>query len=132
MKVQDEIIGRLAKKYGKDARTIREIVYSPLKFAKRIITDPSDTRPIRIRYFGVFVEKPTKTKQVLFEKKVVILLANIDDVTLIMGTTLGFMVPSSFSAAKIIQQASDDKDYEKIDMIYESWKLTSKRNEKAV
>ena len=127
MKVQDEIIGRLAKKYSKDARTIREIVYSPLKFAKRIITDPGDSRPVRIRYFGVFVEKPTKTKSVMFDRKVVILLANIDEVTLIMGATLGFMVPSSFSAAKVIQQASDDKDYEKIDLIFDTWKLISKK-----
>ena len=126
MKVQDEIIGRLAKKYGKDARTIREIVYSPLKFAKRIITNPGDTRPVRIRYFGVFVEKPIQTKLLTFEKRIVILLANIDEVTLIMGAILGFIVPSSFSAAKIIQQASDDKDYEKINLIYDTWKLIGK------
>jgi len=126
MKEQDKIIKRLAEKYKKDQRVIKEIIYSPLKFAKRIITDPSENRPIRIRYFGAFIEKVTKTKQILFEKKVVILLANIDEVTLIMGTTLGFIITSSFGAAKIIQQASDDKDHEKINMIFDAWKLISK------
>ncbi len=126
MKEQDKIIKRLGEKYHKDPRVIKEIIYSPLKFAKRIITDPSETRPVRIRYFGVFIQKVTKTKQIIFEKKVVILLANIDDVTLIMGATLGFIVPSSFSAARIIQQASDDKDYEKINMIFDAWKITSR------
>ena len=67
---QDRFIRELAKKYNKDPRVIREIVYSPLKFATRVISDPADVRPIRIRYFGVFTLKHRDAKNNLFRDRV--------------------------------------------------------------
>ena len=57
MKEQDKIIKNISLLRFKDLRVVRTIVYHPLLFAKRIMMDPDDNRPIRIRYFGAFVQK---------------------------------------------------------------------------
>ena len=54
---QDVHIRDLAAQYKKDPRIIEAIVYSPLKFAKQVFEDPKNDRPVRIKYFGVFVQK---------------------------------------------------------------------------
>ena len=70
MKVQDRIINSISLLKFKDKRIIQNIVYHPLLFAKRRMTDPDDERPIRIRYFGVFTQKylhnKTSAKQYRF------------------------------------------------------------------
>lgn len=58
----DEIIKELSLKYDKDPRVIKLICYHPLLFAKHVIEDPNDDRPIMIRYFGKFVMKHFKSK----------------------------------------------------------------------
>lgn len=58
----DDIIRELALKYDKDPRVIKLICYHPLLFAKHVIEDPEDERPIMIRYFGKFVLKYNKSK----------------------------------------------------------------------
>ena len=80
MKVEDKIIRSIARKYGKDQRVVRSIVYHPLLITKRVIEDLVDNRPTRIRYFGAFVQKPVKNKEFLMNKKREILLENIGEV----------------------------------------------------
>jgi hypothetical protein len=62
-KWQDELIHNVGLSFFKKDWVIKEIVYHPLKFAKRRMEDPDDTRPIRIRYFAAFVMKNAKNKQ---------------------------------------------------------------------
>lgn len=125
MEIPDKIIRELAKKYNKDIRVIKEIVYSPLKFAKRKITDDVDNRPIRIRYFGVFVQKEHYTKETKrMEKRIRELLKNIQEVTIAMMVLLGYSLPRTTakdSATRIIREAEKAKDYEKINDIYSAW-----------
>lgn len=61
-KWQDDLIHQVGLSFFKKDWVIKEIVYHPLKFAKRRMEDTEDTRPIRIRYFAAFVPKLTKTK----------------------------------------------------------------------
>jgi hypothetical protein len=62
-KWQDDLIHQVGLTFFKKDWVIKEIVYHPLKFAKRRMEDPIDDRPIRIRYFAAFVLKTTKTKE---------------------------------------------------------------------
>lgn len=80
MKVEDKIIRHIAKKYNKDPRVVREIVYHPLLFAKRRMEDDAEDRPIRIRYFGAFTQKEIKNKEFIMVKRKNVLLDNLDEV----------------------------------------------------
>jgi hypothetical protein len=80
MKVEDKIIRHIARKYNKDPRVVREIVYHPLLFAKRRMEDDAEDRPIRIRYFGAFTQKEIKNKEFIMAKRRDILLENLDEV----------------------------------------------------
>ena len=51
------IVHDIYLKWRKDKRVIREIVASPILFARHKFADPDDWRPIRIRYFAAFVPK---------------------------------------------------------------------------
>lgn len=63
MKEQDRIIKHISLIKFKDPRIIKSIVYHPLLFTRKKMADPDDTRPIRIRYFGVFVGKYMRNKE---------------------------------------------------------------------
>lgn len=63
MKEQDRIIKHISLVKFKDPRIIQAIVYHPLLFAKHRMADPDDYRPIRIRYFGAFVQKYMRNKE---------------------------------------------------------------------
>jgi hypothetical protein len=62
-KWQDDLIHNVGLTFFKKDWVIKEIAYHPLKFAKRRMEDPADTRPIRIRYFAAFVSKIAKNKE---------------------------------------------------------------------
>jgi hypothetical protein len=62
-KWQDDLIHNVGLSFFKKDWVIKEIVYHPLKFAKRRMEDPKDDRPIRVRYFATFVMKSVKTKE---------------------------------------------------------------------
>ena len=55
--VDNPIVHSLHLKYRKDKRVIRAVKDHPILFAKSKIIDDNDWRPIRIRYFGVFMWK---------------------------------------------------------------------------
>jgi hypothetical protein len=62
-KWQDDLIRNVGLSFFKKDWIIKEIVYHPLKFAKRRMEDPKESRPIRIRYFATFVLKAGKDKE---------------------------------------------------------------------
>lgn len=62
-KWQDDLIHNVGLTFFKKDWVAKEIVYHPLKFAKRRMEDPEDDRPIRIRYFAAFALKSGKTKE---------------------------------------------------------------------
>lgn len=67
IKIQDQIIKHISLIKFKDPRIIQTIVQHPMLFAKKTMADPDDFRPIRIRYFGVFVQKYMRNKE-MFRK----------------------------------------------------------------
>lgn len=119
---KDKIIRRLAKEYNKDIRIIEQIVNSPLKFTNRVIQDPSDDRPVRIRYFGVFVQKESYNKKKMTEDRIRILTDNIDDVTIVMASILGFTITSHKGAQRIIDEIKETKDHDKLKLIWDAYK----------
>ena len=123
---QDRFIRELAKKYNKDPRVIKEIVYSPLKFASRVVSDPVDMRPIRIRYFGVFTLKHKDAKDNLFKDRVKRLKDKISK-TLIIMASMGYLIKDENSVYRILDEALEIKDYEKIQTIWEEYKSVGKK-----
>jgi len=67
MKLQDKILKHISLIKNLDVRIIKNIVYHPLLFAKKKMADPDEYRPIRIRYFGVFIQKYMHNKE-MFKK----------------------------------------------------------------
>lgn len=121
MKFQDQLIKNLASRYNKDERVIKEIVYSPLKFTNRLIQSPKDNRPVRIRYFGAFVQKTKFNKSLKLNNMVDILLDNIEEVLIIMVSILHFPISSTESAKNIIESARDSNDFDKLKMIWDAY-----------
>lgn len=118
---QDRFIRELAKKYNKDHRIIREIVYSPLKFTTRVVSDSTDMRPIRIRYFGVFALKHKNAKDNLFKDRVKKMKSNMGK-TLILMAAIGYLIKDEKSVNRILDEAFETKDYDKIQTIWEEYK----------
>lgn len=117
---QDIIIRDLAAKYKKDPRIIEAIVYSPLKFAKKVFEDPKDDRPIRIKYFGVFVQKPVFNKDTRMKKLIEDIRKDMATTLVVMINILEFPINNVESAKKIIDAAEEQDDYDKIRMIWEA------------
>lgn len=73
MGIKENLVEKLAKKYNIDSRVVRLIVDYPIKFSKERISDSEDHRPIRIRYFVVFLPKKAghewqKSSEVNYER----------------------------------------------------------------
>lgn len=120
MLYKDILIRDLAAKYKKDPRIIEAIVYSPLKFTKRVIENNNDNRAVRIRYFGVFTQKPVFNKRTRMDKLLRDLRENMGVTTLVVISILNFPVSNSESVKKIIDTAEEVKDYAKIRMIWDA------------
>jgi hypothetical protein len=123
---QDRLIRKLAKKYDKDPRIIKELVYSPLKFTSRIVSDPVDMRPVRIRYFGVFTLKHKDAKDNLFKNRVKRLKSSMSK-TLVIMSSMGYLIKNDSSVNRILDEALDVRDYEKIQIIWEEYKSVGKK-----
>jgi len=120
---QELLIKQLAKEYKIDYRVCKAIVNSPFLYLKYLVTDDFQEDGMRIPYFGAFCQKGGyRNKSMRTETRKKILLENIDEVTIMMATTQGFIVPSSDSAKEVIEKAWEDGDYEKINFIWGGWK----------
>jgi len=64
MTEQERIIKSISLDKFKDPRIIQHIVNHPILFAKHVMANPDDYRPVRIRYFGVFTQKYMYNKEV--------------------------------------------------------------------
>lgn len=54
MKFKRDLVNKLAKKHRVDPRVAKLVVDYPFLFAKRKMANDEESRPIRLRYFGVF------------------------------------------------------------------------------
>jgi len=121
-KYQEKLIRQLAKKYNKDPRVIKQIVYSPIKFANRIVSDILDDRPIRIRYFGVFALKHPEAKINLLKDHVASLKKHMVESMVIMSS-MGYQIKDSSSVERILDEAIESKDFEKVQQIWDEYML---------
>lgn len=78
-KWQDKIIDQLAFKYGLDKRVVREVVYYPLLFTNRVMNDPKDDRPIRIKHLGVFAYRGSRNKSVIEKPKYDLIIQHAEE-----------------------------------------------------
>ena len=117
---QDILIRDLAAKYKKDPRIIEAIVYSPIKFTKRVMEDHADDRAVRIKYFGLFVQKPIFNKNTRLNKLLVDLRKDMVATSIVMAAILHFPVPTVESAKRILDEAERTDDLDKIKMIWSS------------
>jgi hypothetical protein len=118
----DKLIKELALKNNIDVRVCKEIVNSPFAYLKHLVTSATVEDGVRLPYVGAFCQKGNyKNKGMRAEKRKDILLSEILEVTIMMATTLGFIVPSVDSAKELIEKAWDTGDYEKIDLIWHGW-----------
>lgn len=62
------IIKTLANKHKKDARVIDLITRHPFRFIRDVMSDPMDDRPVRLMYFGAFLQKTSRNKRVYYGK----------------------------------------------------------------
>jgi hypothetical protein len=54
----ESIYRTIGKEIGKDVRLVRTAAHHPFEFFSELMEDPSDHRPMRFRYLGVFYVKP--------------------------------------------------------------------------
>jgi len=54
---EEEIIREIAKRKGMDTRVVSMVARYPFHFLKDVIASPTDLRPVRLKYFGLFVLK---------------------------------------------------------------------------
>lgn len=77
---QDVLIRDMACKYHMTERTMKEIVYSPIYFAKRVVKDNNDIRPVRIPFLGLFAQKEgfNKSRRLnsVYEKSKAFIISN--------------------------------------------------------
>lgn len=55
---EKEIINEIAKRKNMDPRVVSLIANYPFHFTRKVMKEPEDYRPVRIRYFGLFALKP--------------------------------------------------------------------------
>jgi len=78
-------------------------------------------RPIRIRYFGVFALKHRDAKDNMFKDRVKKMKGAMSK-TLIIMAAMGYLIKDDKSVNRILDEALEIKDYEKIQTIWEEYK----------
>ena len=63
MTKQDLIIRQISLNRFINERVVRQVVSHPILFARQRMADKDDNRPIRIKYFGTFVQKKIANKE---------------------------------------------------------------------
>ena len=120
MKQEYKIIRNISLENGIDERVVQEIVYHPLKFAKRRIEDDYDYRPIRIRYFGTFVQKEKIKKEM--RNQIHKMREDLDTVEYVLHSILGHEdIITKESAAIYLTDLYSDNDIDKIKEIWDAY-----------
>jgi hypothetical protein len=92
---------------------VKAVVYHPLLFAKRRMEDDNEDRPIRLKYFGVFLQKFVKTKEHLMQKRHEYLVKNISTVFEAVVSTGRFdHMTSEQDLIRILNYMLDNRDRE--------------------
>jgi len=118
MKEQDKIIKHISLIKFKDPRIIQQVVYHPILFAKHVMADPDDYRPIRIRYFGAFVGKFMRNKEMHMKLSYIIQAIKSDPKLIRI-----FIDPSfddDLMARKYVNQLFDESNKDAINDIYDT------------
>lgn len=112
----------IARQTGLDPRVVKHIALHPFRFLSHVMVDDTDHRPVRINFFGVFMEKKEYLKALndLAHMRD-ILLDNIDYVFLIMVSLLGFKLKSTADAKALINKAFEQSDRLKLKMIFDEF-----------
>lgn len=122
MLIRDKIINQLAKEYKINPFVVKAIVFSPLRFVRNVINDRYDYRPIRVRHFGTFVMKKRYLKAVEeIQDMYDVMMQHIDYVYMIMVSLLGFQLVNTDSVRKVLKEALDSKDIEKMRLIFKEF-----------
>jgi hypothetical protein len=118
----DQLIKELAKKNNIDVRVCKEIINSPFTYLKHIVTSATIEYGMRLPFVGAFTQKGEyRNKGMRAEVRKNILLDNLTDVTVMMATTMGFIVPTVDSTKELIDKAWEIGDYEKLNLIWSGW-----------
>lgn len=117
MKEQDKLIKHISLIKFKDPRVIQAIVYHPLLFAKRKMTDPDDLRPIRIRYFGAFVGKYMRNKEMF--KKLSYVIAALKAHPELIEIFVDPVCATEKEARVYVNQLFDRNDKDSLNAIYD-------------
>lgn len=78
-KWQSKIVDFLSFKYGIDKRVVDTVVHYPMLFTKRVMNDPADDTPIRIKHLGVFAYRGSRTKRTFEQPKYDILIQHAEE-----------------------------------------------------
>jgi hypothetical protein len=78
-KWQNKLVEKLAVKYGLDKRVVKVVTDYPLLFTKRVMNDPADDTPIRIKHLGVFAYRGSRTKEKVERPKFDMILQNVEE-----------------------------------------------------
>jgi hypothetical protein len=124
---QHNYIKALATANSLDPRVCKAIVDSPFAYLKYLVTSPDKEEGLRVMYLGAFSQKGNyKNKGMRTQTRAKLLLDEIDEVTIMMAATLGFMLKDADSAKSIIEQALEDGDNDKINLIWNGWEEYNK------
>lgn len=120
MREQDRIIKHISLVNFKDPRIVQQVVYHPILFAKHRMADPDDFRPIRIRYFGAFVGKYMRNKEMFKRLSYIIQHLRADP-----GLVKVFVDPTftnDYDARVYVNALFDANDKDSINAIYDAIK----------
>jgi len=124
MLIRDKVVNELAKEYKLDPLVVRAIVFSPLRFTRNVISTRDDYRPIRIRHFGVFTLKRWYNKAIEdINEMYKVMMMHIDYVYMIMASLLGFQLKDVDSAKRVLKDALDSNDTDKMKFIFREFIL---------
>ena len=117
MKEQDRIIKHISLIKFKDPRIVQAIAYHPLLFAKRKMTDPDDYRPIRIRYFGTFVGKYMRNKEMY--KKLSYIITSLKMHPKLIKVFVDPSFENELDVIKYVNQLFNDNNKEAVELVYD-------------
>jgi len=118
MKEQDRVIKHISLIKFKDPRVIQQVVYHPFLFAKHRMADPDDYRPIRIRYFGAFVGKFMRNKEMY--KKLSYVIQALKDHPKLVRIFVDPVFDNDRDARIYVNRLFDDNAKDAINDIYDT------------
>jgi len=97
-------------------RVVRHIVSHPILFAKQRMADPNDDRPIRIKYFGTFVQKKIANKENVRRLNEVLKLVRLNSTHYL--NVFDGLFNDMDEILKHIRTAFNTRDKEEFDAVY--------------